>query len=120
MRMINMYDYREGAKINSACSHCNKIVTSTLTKETLSLCKGLEEAEDVLVRICDECGNIVSTPHRSVKPIHNAIKRLIESGGVSDSSEITIDLKSIVERERKLDRESRPDFQQEYSLVAAE
>ena len=115
-----MYDYREGAKINSACSHCKKSVTSTLTKETLSICEGLEEAEDVLVRICDECGNIVSTPHRSVTPIQNAIKRLIESGGVSDSSEITIELKSIVERKKRLDRESGTDFQEEHPLVAAE
>ena len=115
-----MFDYREGAKNQVPCAFCNKIVSATLKNETLSLCQGLEEANNVLVNICDECSNIVSTPARSVTPIQNAIKRLIESGGVSDSSEITIELKSIVERERKLDRESQPDIQQEYPLVAAE
>ena len=38
-----MIDYREGAKINSVCAYCEKSVTSTLTKVTLSLSAGLEE-----------------------------------------------------------------------------
>ncbi len=115
-----MYNYWEGAKSSSPCACCNKIVSATLTKETLSLCEGLEEAEGALVRICDECGNIVSTPHRSVAPIQDAIKRLIESGGVSDSSEITIELKSIVDRKEGFERESRLKPQEEYPLMVAE
>ena len=115
-----MYDYHEGAKIPSPCANCNKIVSATLTNETLSLCEDLEEATNVLVCICDECGNIVSTPHRSVSPIQNTIKRLIESGEVSDSSEITIELKSIVEQKKRVINESRPDIQDEYLQIAAE
>ena len=120
MAVNNMYDFREGAKNQLPCAFCNKIVSTTVKNETLSLCEGLEEANDVLINICDKCGNITSTPARSVSPIQDAIKRLIESGGVSDSNEITIELKSIVERKKRLDRESRTDFQVEHTLVAAE
>ena len=54
-----MTDYREGAKVNSVCGYCKKSVTSTLTNVTLSLCEGKDEVENVLVRECNECGNMV-------------------------------------------------------------
>ena len=113
-----MTNYREGANINSVCAYCEKGVTATLTNVTLSLCDGLEEVENVLVDICDQCGNMVSYPAQSLSPIQQAHKKLVESGGVSDSSEITIELKSIVERKKGLDKESESDYQHEYPLRA--
>ena len=107
-----MIDYREVANINSVCAYCEKGGTATLTNVTLSLCDGLEEVENVLVDICDKCGNMVSYPAQSLSPIQQAHKKLVESGSVSDSSEITIELKSIVERKKGLDRESGSDFQE--------
>ena len=74
-----------------------KSVSATLTKVTLSLCEGLEEVERVLVDICDECGNMIAIPARSLPPIQQAIKNLIESGTVSDYNKITTELKSKVD-----------------------
>ena len=75
-----MADYTEGKKLISRCAYCEKRVSSTLTYETVSLCEGLEEVENVLLRVCDECGNMCSIPHKFVFPIQQAMKRLVESG----------------------------------------
>ncbi len=111
-----MLDYREGVKSPSLCAFCEKGVTATLTSETLSLCKGLEEVENILVNICDECSNITSTPHRSVFPIQQAMKRLVESGVVSERGEIPVELKSKVDAENSGNKVSEPDYQHEYPL----
>ena len=50
-------DYREAVKSPSLCAFCKKVVTATLTDETLSLCKSLVEDENVSIDICDDCGN---------------------------------------------------------------
>ena len=115
-----MNEYQEGTKSSSPCAFCDKIVPATLTNVTLSLCKGLEEVENVLVRICDECGNKIAVPAQSLPSIQQAMKRLVESGVESDRGNIPVELKSIVEREKRLNREIRPDYQEEYPLEAAE
>ena len=114
MRTNIMIDYREGAKSASLCAFCEKTVEVTLTNETLSLCEGLEEVDNVLVNICDECGNIASTPHKSVLPIQQAMKRLVESGVVSDRGKIPVELKFRVDA-RKV---SELNNQHEYPLQA--
>ena len=98
-----MLDYREGVKSSSLCAFCEKGVTATLTSETLSLCKGLEEVKNVLIDICDECGNIASIPHRSVSPIQQAMKRLVESGVASEPGKIPVELKSRVDAKKSRD-----------------
>ena len=113
-----MIDYREGAKINSVCAYCEKSVTSTLTKVTLSLSAGLEEVDNVLVDICDECGKMVSIPAQSLPPIQQAIQNLTESGAVSDCNEITTELKSEVDARKKHIKKSEPDYQHEYQIAA--
>ena len=76
-----MTDYREGAKCEAVCAVIvNKAYQQLLQRLLLSLCKGLEEVESVLVDICDECGNMIAIPVRSLPPIQQAIKNLIESG----------------------------------------
>ena len=97
-----MNDYREGAKINSVYAYCEKTVTSTLTNVTLSLSAGLKEVENVLVDVCDECGNMVSIPAQSLPPIQQAFKRLVETKTVSDYGEITTELKSKVDARKNL------------------
>ena len=95
-----MIDYKEGAKCTSVCAHCERSVPATLKNETLSLCEGEEEVENVLVDICDICGNITAIPARSLPPIHKAIKKLVKSEVVSEAGKVTIDLKSIVDKEK--------------------
>ena len=111
-----MIDYREGVKSPSLCAFCEKGVTATLSSETLSLCKGLEEVENVLIEICDECGNIASIPHRSVPPIQQAMKKLIESGVASELGKIPVELKSRVDTKKSHIRESEPVYQHEFPM----
>ena len=113
-----MYKYQEGAKSMAVCPYCEKSVTATLTNETLSLHKGLEEVKNVLIDICDECGNIASIPHRSVSPIQNAMKRLVESGFASEPGKIPVELKYRVDAKKSRDKESEPDYQHEYPMRA--
>ncbi len=109
-----MSDYRVGLKLDSVCAHCETSVRATLTSVTLSLCEGSEEVENVLVLICDECGNMTGIPARSLPPIQQAMKRLVESGVVTDRSDIPVELKSKVD-----EKKSELDYPQEYPLVAA-
>ena len=114
-----MIEYQEGAKVNSVCAYCEKSVTSTLTKVTLSLCEGLEEVDNVLVDVCDECGNMCSIPHQSVLPIQEGMKKLVESGAVTDRGDIPVELKSVVDSRKSLPSKTEQNYPQEYPLVAA-
>ena len=114
-----MIDYRDGAKSPGPCGYCKKVVPSTLTKVTLSLCEGLEEVENVLVDVCDECGNMISIPAQSLPPIQQAHKKIDESGMVSNGDEITTELKSIVDARKISNKNTMRDYPQEYPLVAA-
>ena len=118
--MTIMIDYKAGAKCTSVCAHCERSVPATLKNETLSLCEGEEEVENVLVDICDICGNITAIPARSLPPIHKAIKKLVKSEVVSEAGKVTIDLKSIVDKEKQYDTRPKPNYQHEYPMQAAE
>ena len=113
-----MLDYREGAKCEAVCGYCKNSVRATLTKVALSLCKGLEEVESVLVDICDDCGNMIAIPARSMLPIQEAAERIIDSELVSKVEEVTVELKSLVNKEKIHDQESVPDYQHGYPLQA--
>ena len=115
-----MLDYRGGAKNVSLCASCEKSEQATLTNETISIYEGLEEVENVLVRICDLCGNIIAIPARSMLPIKLATEKLLDSEKVSKIEDITVELKSIVDSEKKLKTKSEPDNKQEYPLEAVE
>ena len=114
-----MKEYREGDKIPSICANCNKGVTATLTNETISLCEGLQDIENVIVDICDECGHMCSISHEFVKPVQQAVKKLLASKAVSDSREITIELKSQVNDKKASSRNTVRNYPQEFPLVAA-
>ena len=113
-----MSKYQEGAKSMAVCPYCEKSVTATLTNETLSLCEGELEVENVLVDICDICGNMTAIPARSLPPIHKAIRKLVESQVVSEAGKVTIDLKSIVDKEKQLNTKPKSDYQHEYPMRA--
>ena len=109
-----MIDYREGAKCEAVCANCGTSVPATHKNETISLCEGLEEIETVLSLICDQCGSICAIPYKSVKPIQDAVARLIDSKTVSNYGEITIELKSQADARKELAQKFEPDFQDEY------
>ena len=111
-----MFDYQEGSKSGSLCATCEKKVLSTLKNETISLCEGLEEVENVLVAVCDVCGNMTAVPAKSLPPLQDAFKRLVETGVVADYGEITTELKSQVDARKARDSKSELDNQFVYSL----
>ena len=113
-----MIDYREGAKCQAICANCGKGVPATLKNETISLCEGLEEVENVLVDVCDVCGSICSIPYKSIEPIQDASARLLESKAVSRYGEISIELKSQVDTKKIREKETEPDYQHEYPWQA--
>ena len=49
-------------------------------------------------------------PHRSVLPIQQATRRLVNSKVVSDVGTVTVELKSIVASEKELNSEAEPDI----------
>ena len=118
MTVNNMYDYQEGAKIKSVRANCKKSVPATFKNETVSLCEGLEEIENVLLVICDECGSMTAVPAESLPPLQDAFKRLVKSKAVSRYGEITIELKSQVDAKKDSERNSESDYQHEYPLRA--
>ena len=95
-----------------------KSVPATLKSETVSLCEGLEEIENVLLDVCDICGSICSIPYKSLEPIQDATKRLLESKTVSCYGEITVELKSQVDAKKARDPQSDPNHQHEYPMQA--
>ena len=115
-----MIDYKEGVKCTSVCTHCEKSVPATLKNVTLSLCEGEEEVKNVLVDICDVCGNMTAIPAPSLPSIHKAIKKLVKSEVVSEAGKVTIDLKSIVDKEYRFDTKPKLVYQQEYSMHATD
>ena len=115
-----MYDYRNGTRYDTLCAFCEKRVPTTLTNETLSLCEGLEEIENVLVDVCDECGNMCTIPAESLPRIQQAARRLLESKAISNLDEVSVDLKSIVDRKKELNQDSKTDHQDDYPIQATE
>ena len=114
-----MSDYREGEKGPGPCGYCNKVVPTTFANVTLSLCEGLEEVENSLVMVCDECGNMTGIPAQSLPPLQQAYKKLVESGAVPGYDQITTELKSKVDARKNSNNNIGQDYPQEYPLVAA-
>ena len=57
---------------------------------------------------------MTAIPARSLPPIHKTIRKLAKSKVVSGSGKVTVDLKSIVDRYRKLRTKSGLDYQLKY------
>ena len=113
-----MPEFKNGLKCKAVCDDCGKSVSATFKNETISLCEGLEEIENVLVVVCNECSGICSIPYKSLEPIQNASERLIKSKTVSGYGEITLELKSQVDKKKAGERQSESDFQHEHPMQA--
>lgn len=57
----NKHTYVEGDKSSGICETCKKKVSTYFKKHTL------QNIPDVLVSICQECGNVVGIPAQSIK-----------------------------------------------------
>ncbi|MBU3845373.1 MAG: hypothetical protein H9855_00055 [Candidatus Acinetobacter avistercoris] len=71
--------YREADKIKTGCEHCKAKVDVTMTLCDMPFKHADGVAKDVLVGICDICGNIVVTPHQSTIKIGRDLKNIKKS-----------------------------------------
>ena len=96
-----MPKFSNGAKCTTVCAYCDKSVPATFKNKVLSLCKGLREVENALVLVCDECGNMTGIPAKSMLPIQQAVEGLLDSKLVAKIEVVTVELKSLVDKEKK-------------------
>jgi len=59
--------YKPGDHSRAICSHCQKIVTTTFQRRDLVLTKTERTLHDILVAVCDECGETVAVPASSTE-----------------------------------------------------
>lgn len=59
----------EGGKSKATCKRCLKAVSTTFNFMDVPFSHTIGEVENILVGVCDECGDVVSVPHPSVGKI---------------------------------------------------
>lgn len=62
--------FHEGARSKAICSHCRKVVGTTFVRRDVSFSDGSKRvAKNILVAVCDVCGQVVATPPGSTAAI---------------------------------------------------
>jgi len=61
--------HQPGDHSRAICSHCQKIVTTTFLRRDLVLPETAQTLRDILVAVCDECGQTVAVPASSTEAI---------------------------------------------------
>lgn len=67
--------YREGGKSKAICQHCERIVDTTFLYRDAQFSDGKGSAKNILVAVCDTCGEVVAIPAQSTAAIHKARQR---------------------------------------------
>jgi len=70
-----MHLWKAGDKSAAICEKCQKKVTTTFEYRTLELESPRAAVSDVLVAVCDECGEVAGIPHQSTPKIAAARDR---------------------------------------------
>jgi hypothetical protein len=69
--------YNEGDKSKALCSHCEGLVNVTFKYRDMPFSDGIGCAKNILARVCDDCGEVVSIPQQSIPSIKNSRARSI-------------------------------------------
>ena len=64
-----MHLWREGDRSVGICERCRKRVNTRFERRTFPMERPRVDVPDVLVSVCDECGDIVDVPHQSTPKI---------------------------------------------------
>lgn len=67
----------KGGKSVSTCKRCLKAVSTTFGFRDVTLSHTAWVVKDILVGICDECGDVVSVPYPTVSKIKEQIGKII-------------------------------------------
>ncbi|WP_143018490.1 hypothetical protein [Cupriavidus sp. YR651] len=62
---MSITTFHEGDKSRAICSHCAKMVSTTFVRRDVQFSDGNGFASNVLVAVCDKCGDVVATPAQS-------------------------------------------------------
>ncbi|WP_066737445.1 hypothetical protein [Cupriavidus sp. D384] len=66
---MSITTFHEGDKSRAICAHCGQLVSTTFVRRDLRFIDGKGSANNILVAICDECGDVVATPTQSTPAI---------------------------------------------------
>jgi hypothetical protein len=76
-----MHLWKEGDRSAAVCERCRKRVATRFEYRTFGLSKPKVDVPDVLVAVCEECGEVAGIPHQSTPKIREARRRdLIKFG----------------------------------------
>jgi hypothetical protein len=73
----------EGDKFKAICSHCKDWVDTTFKYRDVSFSNGSGVVKDILVAVCDSCGQVVATPPQSTPKIKKSRAKALKSVEVS-------------------------------------
>lgn len=63
-------EYKEGDKSKSVCSTCKTIQPTTMTMRDVPTDRDPSDiVRDIMVGVCDACGDVVSTPQQSASKL---------------------------------------------------
>ncbi len=70
---MNAARFREGDKSKAICSHCGKVGGTTFVRRDVSFSDSSKRvAKNILVAVCDVCGQVVGIPPESMPAIREA------------------------------------------------
>jgi len=72
---VIMHLYREGDASEAMCQGCRRRVTTRFAVRTLPLLETGIEVPDVLVAVCDDCGEVAAIPAQSAPKLKEARER---------------------------------------------
>jgi hypothetical protein len=71
--------FQEGEKSRAICDHCRAMVATTFCRRDVPFESGNGWARNILVAVCDQCGEVVATPAQSTPAIQAARGRATHS-----------------------------------------
>ncbi|MCF6199305.1 MAG: hypothetical protein L3J67_07905 [Hyphomicrobiaceae bacterium] len=71
--------YHAGDKSKAACEQCKSLVTTTFAYRDVPFRHAKGQAKDLLVAVCDECGDVVSIPAQSTPAVREARNHALHS-----------------------------------------
>ena len=67
--------YNENDKSKAICSYCDGIVESTFKYRNVPFSDKNGIAKNILVRVCDNCHNVIAIPSQSIPSIKSSSKK---------------------------------------------
>lgn len=64
--------FQEGDKSTAICSRCDKLVSTTFVRRDVQFSDGKGSAHNILVAVCEGCGDVVGTPAQATPTIRAA------------------------------------------------